>query len=151
MKRAFFLFLGFSFLSTYTTIAQTWTDAEQEVWQAIVDCHASNTNKDEAASLDCFHEDYSFWWSEYVLPFSKDRVRNSHHYFLETDKTIYTDLRPAGIKVYGNTALVHWGIEGFMMDENGDRDEWNGRISMMLLKENGKWRYLGGGGSPFKK
>jgi hypothetical protein len=151
MKKSLFLTLVFSVVSGYSAVAQTWSDSEQEVWKTILDCYDVNTEKNEAASLDCFHEDYSFWWSEYVLPFGIDRVRNGHHHFLETNTTVYTDLKPVGINVYGNTALVHFGAHGFTKDENGERGTWGGPVSMMMVKENGKWLYFGGAGSPVKK
>ncbi len=61
------------------------------------------------------------------------------------------DARPVRIVVKGNVAIVHYGGRYYMRDAEGKLEATVERISMTLLKENGRWQYLGGAGSPFKK
>jgi ketosteroid isomerase-like protein len=149
--RTLFAFLALMVLLPISAPAQQWSAEQQEVWQAVVDCWAAYDAGNRAASEDCFHEDYSFWWAEDVLPFGKHVVREYHANFTDLNQTVMYDRRPAGIIVRGDCALVHWGVRGFTRDADGNQDEWVERISMMMIKKDGKWRYLGGGGSPFKK
>ena len=131
--------------------AQEWSPEQQEVWARVQECWAAfNLRADEATSLDCFHEDYSFWWSEDVLPFDKQMVRGFHRAFLgENDVELY-DLRPSRIVVQGDVALVHWGARLWTDGPDGGQNVAVERISMTLVKEDGVWRYLGGGGSPHR-
>ena len=151
MKRAFFLFLGFSFLSTYSTIAQTWTDQEMEVWQTVLDCMAAGNEMNETAINACFHEDYKFWSSDDILPFGKDLVRKYNSKFMDTFGDSVYDIRPVSIKVHGDAALVHWGFRGFDRDAGGSIQTGAERVSMMLVRENGRWVYFGGGRSYFEE
>jgi len=129
--------------------SQTLSPAEQEVWDRVEQCwEAYQVHADEAASLDCFHEDYSFWWADDVLPFGKDLVRRSHTLHLNSNPVSMYDLRPASVVVLGNVAIVHWGVRFWSEDPDGSESVTVERTSMTMVKEGGVWRYLGGGGSP---
>ena len=149
--RALIACLALVMLLPLGATAQTWSAEQQEVWQAVEDCWVAWFEKDSAKNEACFHEDYSFWWAEDVLPFGKDMVRKYTANLMDHHQVVTYDLRPAGIIVRGDVALVHWGARGYTLDESGGQDEWVDRVSMMMVKEDGRWQYLGGGGSPLKK
>jgi len=132
-------------------LGQALTAEQAEVWQAVEECwRADFERRDAGALVDCFHEDYTFWWAGDVLPFDKALVRRVVPRFVGGHNTVAYDIRPARIVVRGDLAIVHWGVRGFEMTEDGTRSEWTERISMTMVKENGRWLYFGGGGSPFK-
>ena len=143
--------IGLLLANTLTTYAQTYTAEEEEVWETVQNCWAADQRQDVQAVIDCFHEDYSFWWAEDVLPFGKDLIRNIVPVNLPNLDFAVVDARPVRIVVKGNVAIVHYGVRYFMRDAEGKLEATVERISMTLLKENGRWQYLGGGGSPFKK
>ena len=130
--------------------AQNLTPEEEEVWQTVKSCWAALQEKDEAAMLACFHEDYSFWWAEDIMPFGKDLVRAVVPVNLPAEDVVIDDLRLAGIVVKGDVALVHWGVRRFTRTPTGTDIPFIERASMTLIRENGRWQYLGGGGSPMK-
>lgn len=147
--------LGFALATTALSMwtaagrlgAQTLSAEEQEVWDRVTACwSAFADDADVAASLDCFHEDYTFWWAGDVLPFSKDVVRGFHRLFINEFDAALHDLRPARITVRGNVAVVHWGVRWWSESQEVNAE----RISMTLVREEGVWRYLGGGGSPYE-
>ncbi len=128
--------------------AQTLGQQQQEVWQTVRDCFDAVERKDQAALLDCFHEEYSFWWAEDVLPFGKDLVRRVAPVDMAGLQLVADDVRPARIVVKGDVAIVHWGLRRFTRGEGGVEVSFVERVSMTLLREDGRWRFLGGGGSP---
>jgi ketosteroid isomerase-like protein len=141
----------FTVLFPVSTRAQTPTPEEQEVWQAVKACWAAMAQKDEATFMGCFHEDYNFWWSEDALPFGKDVVREVGAVVNRTLDIVFDDVRPAKIVVKGNVAIVHWGARRFIRGEGGVPEvAFVERASMTLVKEEGRWLWLGGGGSPVK-
>ena len=128
--------------------AQTLSPEEQEVWDRVEQCWAAyQVDADQVASLDCFHEEYSFWWAGDVLPFAIDLVRQTNAEIEKNTVSKY-DVRPAKVVVLGNVAIVHWGVRLWSENPDGSRTVSVERISMTLVKEEGVWRYLGGGGSP---
>jgi ketosteroid isomerase-like protein len=139
-------------LAPVPAAAQQWSAEQEEVWQTVVDCHALYFDeKIREESLACYHEDYSFWWAGDVLPFGKDLVAKAHESFIESETVAVYDLRPVKIIVRGDTAFVHWGLRMFRMDGSGNPVPASERISMMMVKEDGRWRYYAGGGSEFKQ
>jgi ketosteroid isomerase-like protein len=138
-----------SLLIPASTDAQTLTPEEEEVWQRVKACWVAGQQNDQPAVLDCFHEDYTFWWSEDIMPFGKDLVRAVVPVNLPAQDVVVDDVRLAKILVKGNVAIVHWGVRRFTRAPTGTEIPFVERVSMTLLKENGRWQYLGGGGSPF--
>jgi ketosteroid isomerase-like protein len=146
--RNLYLAGALAFLLPCGTVGQELTAEQQEVWQTVEACWAASQRQDVQAVIDCFHEDYSFWWAEDVLPFGKDLVRNIVPINLPNTDYAVVDARPARIVVRGDVAIVHFGVRFFERDSEGALQPTVERISMTLLKENGRWRYFGGGGSP---
>lgn len=132
-------------------LGQALTAEQAEVWQAVEECWMTDFERRDADGLiECYHDDYTFWWAGDVLPFDKGLVRRVVPHFIADNKTVVYDMRPARIVVRGDVAIVHWGVRGFEKAGDGTRSEWTERISMTMVKENGRWLYFGGGGSPFK-
>ncbi len=133
-----------------TAEAQQLSPEQQEVWDVVEGCWDAVLRDDADTLLDCFHEDYSFWWAEDVLPFGKDFVERIVPINLPVDNLAVVDARPAQIVVRGDVAITHWGVRWFVRAEDGTLEPTVERISMTLIRENGRWSYLGGGGSPVR-
>jgi len=129
--------------------AQTWSAEQQEVWQVYEEYWAAWLEKDGAAVSEFFHNDYSWWWAEDVLPFGKSLILEYGDAGLrDSNQTVIVDARPVAILVHGDVALVHYGARGFTKDADGNVDAWVERGSMTLVKEDGRWLFLGGAGMP---
>lgn len=133
---------------TSTAFGQQLNAEQQEVWDMVERCWAAIANDDANVLLDCFDDDYSFWWAEDVLPFRKDLVSSMVPVALAAEDWAGYDVRPAAIVVRGDVAIVHWGARWFLRTPEGTLEPVAERASMTLVRENGRWRYLGGGGSP---
>lgn len=135
-------------LMPIASIAQELTAEQQEVWNTVEACVDATVADDGDTLIDCFHEDYTFWWSEDVLPFGKDRVRGIIPNILPSEDIALADPRPARIVVRGDVAVVHWGVRFFVRGADGTLTPSAERVSMTLIRENERWHYFGGGGSP---
>jgi ketosteroid isomerase-like protein len=56
---------------------------------------------------------------------------------------VYYDVQLAGIVIKGNTAIVHYFFKNEFKDNKGKIEKDNGRLTDILTKEKGKWKYLG--------
>ena len=135
-------------LMATASTAQELTAEQLEVWNTVEACFDARVADDGDAFIDCFHEDYTFWWSEDVLPSGKDFVRGIVPINLPREDMVLADPRPARIVVRGDVAVVHWGVRFFVRGADGTLTLSAERSSMTLVRENERWRYFGGGGSP---
>lgn len=127
------------------------TAEQQEVWDRVVECHSAWAYEDDRATSEgCFHDDYTFWWAGNLLPFTKDALHLYWSRLRGTEQTIAVEYYPARVYVHGDLAIVHWGGQGFTRDAAGNPDRWGERVSMTMIRENGQWMFLGGGGSPYE-
>ena len=55
---------------------------------------------------------------------------------------VYYDVQLAGIVIKGNTAIVHYYFKNEFKDNKGKIEKDNGRLTEILTKEKGKWKYL---------
>ena len=133
-----------------TTEAQQLSSEQQEVWDVVEGCWDAVVADDADTLADCFHDDYTFWWAEDVLPFGKDFVSRIIPINLPIEDIAVADVRPARIVVRGDVAIVHWGARWFVRTD-GPLEPIVERISMTLIREGGRWSYLGGGGSPVRQ
>ena len=130
--------------------AQQLTPEQQEVWDVVQSCWDSAMQDDVEGLLGCFHEDYTFWWAEDVLPFGKEFVERIVPINLPAEDLAVIDIRPAQVVVKGDVAITHWGVRTFARTADGVLEPTVERISMTLIREGGRWSYLGGGGSPVR-
>ncbi len=149
MNRSVLVLAALMFLPGYAG-SQEFTPQQQEVWAFVEGCWDAVLRDNSSALMDCFHEDYTFWWSEDVLPFGKEFVSRIVPINLPIDNLAVIDVRPARIVVKGDVAIVHWGARWFIRSQEGPLEPVVERVAMTLIRENGRWSYLGGAGSPFK-
>jgi hypothetical protein len=144
--------LGLSLVALPTALpAQELTPEQEEVWQRVVEC-VRHDHWDESegleGKLECFHEQYSYWWAGEPVPFGKDFVRsNVRRRLARGARWESIDNRLIEIKVHGNAALVHFFTVNALIEADGSESVERERITFMMVKENGKWYYAGGAGS----
>jgi ketosteroid isomerase-like protein len=149
MRRVVFIGLALAILPS-TAETQQLTPEQQEVWDVVESCWDAAVRDDVETLLSCFHEDYSFWWAEDVLPFGKEFVGRIVPIALPVEDLAVVDVRPAQIVVRGDVAITQWGVRWFERTQDGTLAPTVERISMTLIRENERWSYLGGGGSPVR-
>jgi ketosteroid isomerase-like protein len=141
--------LLFSLVSTRTA-AQQWSAEEQEVWQAIEDCHARWRQKDMQGVEDCFHDDFVGWRSEDLVP----RTKNTHRIFgpvqMESGTLVAVEIRPVAMGIFGNVAIAHYSLHGIFRSNEGVDTIYQERWTDVLMKEGGQWRCIGDAGGQVK-
>lgn len=122
-----------------------WSDgdaSEEEVWAFIKEC--SQASKSESESFhDCFHEDFLGWQNSDLVPRTAKANRAFTQLQFETTDILAQDLRPIGLRVFGNFAVAHYYVQSIERDQNGQNIEKRVRWTDVLLKENGRWYWVG--------
>jgi hypothetical protein len=123
--------------------AQTWNAEQTAAWEASTATWERDLNKDSAWINDATHASVSAWGMEYPTP----RGRGSLYRWAQHGQTTSTmqmyDLAPLAIAIAGDTALVHYYYTTASKNAEGKSETTNGRCSDTLVRDNGKWVFLG--------
>ena len=128
--------------------AGDWSAEQREVWEAIVTCDSHFQKKDVEAAMDCIHEDFTGWLYSQPVPRGKASFDSVGVYFMKTRDTVASELRPIDILVYDNFAIAHYFFVDVQKDQDGKESSEQGRWTDILIKEDGKWRWIADHGGP---
>lgn len=128
--------------------AGDWSAEQKEVWDAIETCDQAYAAKNSEAFLDCIHDDFSGWLYSEPVPRGKAAFEKVGMYMFKTRDVLATELRPIDIKVYGNFAVIHYFFVNMTKDQDGKESYEQGRWTDVMLKEDGKWRWIADHGGP---
>jgi ketosteroid isomerase-like protein len=132
--------------------AEKWTAEQKEVWA--VEEKAWNFTKpsDMPEMLTYYHPDFVGWSYSSPLPRDKAYVEKWAPYWTTTGEMIMHEITPLHIWVKGNYAFVHYYYMEVDKDKKGEEKVQRGRWTDILVKENGKWLFIGdhGGEGPSK-
>ena len=109
-----------------TVIDLTWQPENQATW-----------------IMDHTHPDALGWSNQNPTPRDRATIRRWTQHGMETDRTLMYSLSPLGIVVRGNTAVAHYYASWSMEGQGGERTTTNSRCTDTLVRENGRWLYLG--------
>jgi len=122
--------------------AAEWSAEQAEVWAAIEECDTHFREKRIEAAKDCIHEDFSGWLYSEPVPRGKEYFDKIGMYYVKNRDTVAGELRPIDILVYGNFAIIHYFYTEITKDEDGKVEQSQGRWTDIMVKENGKWRWI---------
>ena len=88
--------------------AQEWSAAQKEAWKFETDCWAAFAKSDVAGFLEFFHPDYMGWDDNSPLPNTKTDTQKWFQVFASGNKILVYDIKPVGIRVFGDFAIVHY-------------------------------------------
>ena len=123
-----------------TARAQTWSAAQQEVWDFELECFNAIVTDDLQVRHACFHNDYVGWspGAPVPMPYSPER----DEWNLARVNAKFAEATPLNILVYGNFAVVHYMVRGTNIREDGSsQTNWTAWTDI-LLKEDGKWSWI---------
>lgn len=123
--------------------AQHWSDKQTEVWQAVAGSWERNVDNG-AWHTDMLANSYG-WGGNGVVPNSRQDIQRASGIFGAEGKVLNYRLSPMNISVHGDTALVHYFAEIVETDHKGDRENNTERCSDTLVKDDGRWKFLGWG------
>jgi ketosteroid isomerase-like protein len=89
------------------------------------------------------HEGYLGWNSGSPLPSSKaESSKWMKHFWNKRKVTIY-EIKPVGIGVFGDVAVVHYYYTMMVANEEGKEKDMNGNWTDVLMKQGDKWVLIG--------
>ncbi|MBN1221641.1 MAG: nuclear transport factor 2 family protein [Candidatus Aminicenantes bacterium] len=138
-------FLTFFVLSSLM-MASDWTKEQKEVWQT-VETYAKLANEGNFEGFTSYyHDDFLGWVLGSELPDSKQARMKANEFFLKNLKNLYYEIRPVGIKVHGNFAIVHYYQYSVDQDISGKQITQKYRWTDILMKQGDKWMMVADSG-----
>jgi hypothetical protein len=123
--------------------AQTWSPQQLEVWKASAVTWEQDLNKDYSWTDNGVSAQVSAWGSDYPAPRGKESMKRWHTLGLQDNPMVAYDLAPLAVVVSGDTALTHYYFTVLSKDAAGKSTTTHGRCSDTLVRENGRWVFLG--------
>lgn len=123
--------------------AQEWTEAQKAVWKNVETYWALGAAQDLEGLMAYFHADYLGWDDQNALPSNKASTRKWFEHYLKTTKTLVQEIKPVGIKIHGNIAIVHYYYSEIIKDAEGKEHSHSGRWTDILMKQGDKWVMIG--------
>ena len=139
LKLAALAVVSIAFLIPNSVQAEEWSAEQKEVWKNVETYWALDMAGDTAGFLAYFHADYKGWNYNNPVPGSKERVTKFLTHGHKVSKTLVYDLQPMTVRVYGETAYVHYFWTRVARDAEGKEKRESGRWTDILRKQGGKW------------
>jgi ketosteroid isomerase-like protein len=126
--------------------AQEWSAEQQDVWQNVQTYWDLSTKRDLEGFMAYFHEDFLGWDRGDWVPTNKADRRAVVKRNFETREIVWRTLKPVGIKVHGNVAIVHYFYTTTSRGAEGDERTTAGYWTDILMKQGNKWVMIGDAG-----
>jgi ketosteroid isomerase-like protein len=132
--------------------AQSWSAEQQEVWNFELSQWKRAAAKDSTWVEELVHPAALVWGNANPGPQGKASIARWERYNSGNATTLEQELYPLGIVVHGNMAVVHYRYTTANEDLKKERKTVSGRYMDVLVKENGRWQFIGwaGGDDPEK-
>ncbi len=122
--------------------AQSWSDAQKEVWKTVVSQWEAAKAQDPSMSDTYLHDSFLGWGDGNPMPRDKSSTKRWTKYGEANSKTLEQELNPVGIVVEGSVAVVHYYYSVATENRKGERETNHGRYTDILLKEGERWRFI---------
>jgi ketosteroid isomerase-like protein len=139
---SFLAVLGVGLLRPAALIAQEWSDAQQEVLDALQEYAQVSMTGDVEEIMSYFHTQFSAWDYAQEQPVALDAFRASIDYYYSEYRQTSFDIQASAIHVYGDVAIAHLYYQEAFTDEAGVETPVSGRWTATLVKNNGRWLFL---------
>lgn len=128
-----------SLFITSTSFGQTWNTQQKEVWTNVETYWSLQAKGDAESFLSYFSPDYMGWSYNSPVPQGKESTAKYINMNIKNSKTLFYDLTPVAILIYGDIAIVDYYYT--MQTENSEaKKQWkNGRWTDILKKQGTKW------------
>ena len=150
------LSLGFSILAfalvAGAAAAQTWSPEQQEIWKFEQLQWKMAMEKDSSWIDKMVHPNLSYWETGRPGPEGKAGLVKWNRYNDASGTVLEQELFPISATITGNVAIVQYSYVTAREDYKKDREISTGRYTDVLIKEGGRWLFIGwaGGDDPKK-
>ena len=122
--------------------AQTWSDEQTEVWNAVLASYVDIDNKDLNWTDKWVTEDALVWGNAYPMPRTRASAKRWDAYQFPLSDTLIADYSPVGIVVHGSTAVVHYYSSSGNRNKEGKHETTHGRCSDIMVKGDDGWKFV---------
>jgi ketosteroid isomerase-like protein len=129
--------------------AQEWSAAQKEVWKGVNDYWAVMTKGDVNGFMEYFDNSYLGWEDNQPLPSTKAQSQKWLQFSTAGTKVLIYELKPVGIAVYNDVAVVHY-YYTMVTEIDGKKKSESGRWTDVVKKEGNKWVLIGDNGGETK-
>ncbi len=130
--------------------AQTWSAEQTEVWEVELAVWELDWAGDKSWIAKYVLDDALVWNADRRGPRDKSSIARFYRFEDAGAQYPVHELWPLGIVVHGNVAVVHYRYSAGVVNAKGERKEEHGDFTDVLVKENGRWRFLTWRGGQFK-
>lgn len=123
--------------------AQTWNAEQTAAWEVSAATWERDLNKDSAWINDTTHASVSAWGMDYPAPRGRGSLHRWAQHGQSTSTMLMYDLSPLAVAIAGDTALVHYYYSTASKSAEGKNETTHGRCSDTLVRDGGKWVFLG--------
>jgi hypothetical protein len=130
--------------------AQSWSPEQQEVW-AFEERQWKMSAEEDLSWIDTMvHPNLSYWDTDRQLPQGKASLARWSRFGAASSNVLEQEIFPISLTITGNVAVAHYGYVVAREDHDKKRQTVSGRYTDVLLKEDGKWRFIAwaGGDDP---
>jgi ketosteroid isomerase-like protein len=122
--------------------AQTWSKAQTEIWDAVLESYKDIDARNADWSDRWVLADAKVWGPDYPMPRGRDSVKRWDAYQFPNSKIHVSEYSPAAIVVHESTAVAHYYYSNATEDKDGKRETTHGRCTDVLAKDDGKWKFI---------
>lgn len=107
-------------------------------------------NGDSAGMMSLWNENGVGWPMATPQPFSDKESRKAYleELFTQTE-VVSLKIKPGAIKIFGDAAVVHYLVDWIARDPEGNEEKLKTRITHTWMKQDGKWKIIGGMSSEY--
>jgi Domain of unknown function (DUF4440) len=131
-------------------VAQSWSAEQQEIWQFEEQQWKMAAAKDASWIDAMVHPNISYWETGEAMPQNRASLARWFRYDSTNSTTLEHELSPISILITGNVAVVNYYYSAAVEDHKKEREMVTGHYMDVLIKENGRWKFLAwaGGDDP---
>jgi hypothetical protein len=132
--------------------AQNWNAEQQEVWNLELQQWKMAAAEDLSWIDSMVHPNLSYWESGQPMPQNLASLNRWNRYAATNGATLEQELMPISIAITGNVAVVTYYYQVAREDNDKKREMVTGRYMDVLMKDNGRWKFIAwaGGDDPKK-
>lgn len=132
--------------------AQQWNAEQQEIWDLEQQQWKMAAAEDFGWIETMVHPRLSYWETGQPMPQDLASLKRWNRYSAANGATLEQELMPISIVITGNVAVVNYYYQVAREDNDKKREMVTGRYMDVLIKDNGRWKFIAwaGGDDPKK-
>ena len=142
MSKSTLLLLAIAVAVPGSINGQTWSAEEQELMAFTQACWDGWRDEEVEPYLDqCWEDDITFWWSEFLLPFGKEWTEQADVWFGVYDMAAFA-IQFHKITIHDDVAVINYQMIGVDKGPSGELENWATGRTDVLHRHDGEWKVI---------